>query len=103
MKSLFSFQGTIRRSQFWLGMLVVYSLLAAVGVWLPPDGLFWDGVLLVFVCGWLWLFFTLFVKRLCDADLSPWLCLLLFVPLANVAVFLIAGFKPTAQPPVPSP
>ena len=53
-------------------------------------------VFLVLLSGWLWLVLALHAKRLRDAGLSPWNCLLFFVPLAGLVVFLIAGFKPTA-------
>ena len=103
MKSIFSFQGTISRSQFWLGMLalpVVVILLSLLINRLAPLGdalvilLFF--VFLVLLSVWLWLVFALHAKRLRDAGLSPWNCLLFFVPLAGLVVFLIAGFKPTA-------
>ena len=53
-------------------------------------------VVLVFLSGSVWLVLAFLAKRLRDAGLSPWLCLLFFVPLADLVVVLIAGFKPTA-------
>ena len=103
MKAIFSFQGTVSRSQFWLGMLapaIVVILLVLLFNLLAPLGnalvIFVFVVFLVLQLGWLWLIFALSAKRLRDAGLSPWLCLLHFVPLVNLVVFLIAGFKPTA-------
>ena len=103
MKSILSFRGTISRSQFWLGMLappVLLVLLVLLVNQLAPFGdamvvLLWF-VFLVLFSGWAWLILALHAKRLRDAGLNPWLCLLLFVPLANLVVSLIAGFKPTA-------
>jgi len=104
MKSLFSFQGTISRSQFWLGILAELLVIFLVAILLerlgPIEGLGPGSMaaicVLVFFFGWWWVAFTLHAKRLRDAGLSPWLCLLLFVPLANFVVLLIAGFKTTA-------
>ncbi len=95
---MFSFQGTISRPQFWLGNLAVG--LAGVLVSLPPAFVPGLGLFFVFSLYGLhgllyWVIATLHARRLRDAGLSPWLCVLLFVPLAGVAVFLVAGFKPT--------
>ena len=98
MKSLFSFQGTISRSQFWLGMLAelfVVFLLTVLLNWLVPAGTMTAIWFFVLPFG-LWVVFALHAKRLRDAGLNPWLCLLYFVPLAGLVVFLITGFKPTA-------
>ena len=98
MKSLFSFQGTISRSRFWLGMLAelfVVFLLAILSDLLVPAGTVGAICVLVLLFGLLWVVFALHAKRLRDAGLSPWLCLLYFVPLAGLVVFLVTGFKPT--------
>ncbi len=103
MKSLFSFEGTISRSQYWLGMLappVLFILLSLLVNSLTPLGnamiVLVFLVVLVFLSGSVWLVLAFLAKRLRDAGLSPWLCLLFFVPLADLVVVLIAGFKPTA-------
>ena len=100
MKSWFSFQGTICPTRFWLDMLkalaFAISILFSLGLSIPigtVGSTIWFPVLLF---GFFWVFLTLHAKRLRDAGLSPWFCLLCFVPLANLVVFLIAGFKPTA-------
>ena len=103
MKSLFSFQGTVSRSRFWLQLLALFVavfLLAILSALLEPAGTIGAAigavcvvVLFVSLCWWQ---FALYAKRLRDAGLDPWLCLLVFVPLANFVVLLIAGFKPTA-------
>ena len=109
MVDLFSFKGTSSRTQFWLVALagsLVALLLALPLSWLPEsvlaDTLFLS--YLAFLCGLYWVFFALYAKRLRDAGLSPWLCLLLFVPLVNLVITLIAGFKPTQRmaPDIPS-
>ena len=46
----------------------------------------------------IWVFSAFVVKRLRDAGLSPWLGLLVLVPLVGLVVFLVIGFKPTAVP-----
>ena len=103
MKSLFSFEGTISRAQFWLGILAPPVALVALSLVVNQFAPFGDAtvillwlVFLVLFSGWAWLILALHAKRLRDAGLNPWLCLLLFVPLANLVVSLLAGFKPTA-------
>ena len=97
---LFSFQGTISRTQFWLAVLVedvvafwAFLALALLYFTSPVMGVILAVVLSVPL---LWVFCAIAVKRLRDAGLSPWLCPLIFVPLVGLVVFLIAGFKPTA-------
>ena len=103
MKFTFGFQGTISRSQFWLGMLAPPVAVIALSLLINQFAPFGDAmvvllwvVFLVLFSGWAWLILAFHAKRLRDAGLNPWLCLLLFVPLANLVVSLIAGFKPTA-------
>ena len=99
MSFLFSFQGTISRTQFWLGMLaaLVGVLLLAVLVDLfVPVGT-WAAMVFFFVLlfGVIWVILALHAKRLRDAGLSPWLCLLFFVLLADLVLLLVVGVKPT--------
>ena len=104
MKSLFSFQGEISRGRFWLGVLTVdfVALLAYLAFVLLSFRIFpfFSGVgfslAVVLSVPLVWVFLALCVKRLRDADLNPWLCPLVFVPLVGLVVFLIIGFKPTA-------
>ena len=103
MKSVFSFEGTVSRTHFWLGTLAMpvgFILLSLLINPLTPLGnamiVLVSIVVLVLLAGCVWIFLALLAKRLRDAGLSPWLCLLFFVPLADLVVFLIAGFKPTA-------
>ena len=101
MKALFSFQGTVSRSRFWLELLAVSLAMFLISLPFefvpnPMMGNLYFLVYLVLLCGLSWIFFALHAQRLRDAGLSPWLCLLLFVPLVNLVVFLIIGFKPTA-------
>ena len=99
MKSLFSFQGTVSRARFWLQLLALFVavfLLAILAELLGRAGTIGAVCVVVLFISWCWWQFALHAKRLRDAGLNPWLCLLLFVPLANFVVLLIAGFKPTA-------
>ncbi len=98
--NLFGLKGTVSRTQFWLvtlaGSLAAFILALPLS-WLPVGVLLdtWFLAYLAFLCGFYWVLFALHAKRLRDAGLSPWLCLLLFVPLVNLVIILIAGFKPT--------
>jgi len=40
----------------------------------------------------IWISFALYVKRLHDLDKKGWISLLLFVPFANIYVFIVCGF-----------
>ena len=105
----FSFKGTTSRTQFWLVTLAgsLAALLLALPLSWLPEGVLADTLFLsylAFLCGLYWVFFALYGKRLRDAGLSPWLCLLLFVPLVNLVITLIVGCKPTQRmvPDIPS-
>ena len=100
MSFLFSFHGTISRTQFWLAVLVedvvaFWALMVLALLYLnsPVMGIL---VAVVLSVPLLWVFCALAVKRLRDAGLSPWLCPLIFVPPVGLVVFCIAGFKPSA-------
>lgn len=100
MESLFSFRGTITRSQFWLGIIAgsVIAILLALPLGLIPEPmntLYFLVILVPSLIGLSWVSFALYAKRLRDAGLRAWLCLLLFVPFVGILVFLIAGLKPT--------
>ena len=99
MSFLFSFRGTISRSRFWLGVLLVHVaavVLVPPILWLVPVGAMHSWLILLLYSGVLWVFVAIHAKRLRDAGLSPWLCLLHLIPLGSLVVLLIAGFKPTA-------
>ena len=102
MISSFSLQGTISLGQFWSGVLLAnvvvfltYLVFLLFIVFIAPNEVFalaayFCFALLIFV------FCVLARKRLTDAGLSPWLCLLLVVPLVSLLVLLFVGYKPTA-------
>ena len=97
-RSPFGFHGTINRTQFWLGMLAELIAVNVFGFLLPrlvPES---TAVILfsLLLFGLIWVFLALHTKRLRDAGLSPWLCLLWIVPLVDLVVFVIAGLRPTA-------
>ena len=101
MQLLFSFSGTISRSQFWRGHLAVLGLYG-FGDWSLRSAA-WGGIAESFVVSlfaWsvaCWIMLALAAKRFRDAGISPWECLFLLVPLGGVVFFLVAGTKPTKR------
>jgi len=90
--SLFSFQGRLRRSEWWLIRLVVLgALVAAVALVAVVDaatGLTGEGSVdlllgLVLLAGFavvVWIELAAGVKRLHDQDLSGWMIVLILIP-----------------------
>lgn len=100
--NLFGFRGTISHTQFWLVTLAgpLAACLVALPLYWLPQGVLLDAFFLgylAFLCGFCWVFFALHAKRLRDAGHSPWLCILLFVPLVHLVITFMAGFKPTQR------
>ena len=58
--------------------------------WLPWVWFFWS-------LPFFWIAVSMSVRRMADAGLSPWLGLLVFVPLFNLALMLSLGTLPTAK------
>ncbi len=62
---------------------------------LGPPWLGWT--LFVWTLPFVWVAFSMSVRRAADAGLSPWLGLAIFVPLVNVAVMLLLAALPTRE------
>jgi hypothetical protein len=60
-----------------------------------PDWLGW--ALFVWTLPFVWVAFSMSVRRAADAGVSPWLGLSIFVPLLNVAVMLLLATLPTRE------
>lgn len=99
--NLFSFKGRIRRSDYWIGMIVIFVGMVAVasilaGVWKVDLADRYDlrasaiqaGVVLLFM----WPNLAVSVKRLHDRDQSGWWILLSFLPvIGNVWTLVNLG------------
>lgn len=95
-------KGRFNRYKFWVYTLVMcllimlFSILLFVLWWFIWDG--WLSVFLAKLWGllipilYLYVTFVSYIKRLHDLDKSWWMSLLLFVPLANIYLFVICGF-----------
>ena len=108
--ALFSFEGRIKRSTFWLiylGMCVAVGIVAAVVFFMaapagggdPTDSMS-TGVLVAIVVGYafvIWVSLATQVKRWHDMDKSGWFVLLNFIPLVNLLVLLYIGFNPGTE------
>jgi len=111
LKSLFSFSGCYRRSDFWLAnilnfiiMLVIMSAISLIPVQLH-DLLENENSLLYFLKGiltlgvltaYIWITMATIVKRLHDSNHSGWWLLLLLIPyLGMLIIFIVCVFFPS--------
>jgi uncharacterized membrane protein YhaH (DUF805 family) len=99
--NLFSFKGRIRRSDYWIGMIIIFIGMVAVasvlaGIWKVDLADRYDlrasaiqaGVVLLFM----WPNLAVSVKRLHDRDQSGWWILLSFLPvIGNVWTLVNLG------------
>jgi uncharacterized membrane protein YhaH (DUF805 family) len=103
---LLSFDGRMRRSQWWMIRIVVTAilcalLLVAVGVtaavFPEPQSKTAIGITLIVAglpaaAAYLWIYLATSVKRLHDQDLTGWITLLFFVPyVGGFAAFIVLG------------
>lgn len=78
-KALFSFEGRLRRSHFWIGWLICLGVGVVAG-WIPLIGF-------VISIGLIWPNLAITVKRLHDMGMSGWIAAVPFV--ANVVGFIM--------------
>ncbi len=78
-RALFSFEGRLRRSHFWIGWLICLGIGVVAG-WIPLIGL-------VISLGLIWPNLAITVKRLHDMGLSGWLAIIPIV--ANIVGFIM--------------
>ncbi|MDP3736850.1 MAG: DUF805 domain-containing protein [Hyphomonadaceae bacterium] len=111
---LFSFQGRIRRLQWWLGTFIAAGIIIAIVVGLvlviratygdvdttPPELQFVLGSIFIVFYGVLfWVQLALGVKRLHDRDSSGWWMLLQIVPFGGLVLLVMLGFLDGTQGP----
>ncbi|WP_370236151.1 DUF805 domain-containing protein [Brevundimonas sp.] len=77
--ALFSFEGRLRRSHFWIGWLICLGIGVVAG-WIPLIGF-------IISIGLIWPNLAIAVKRLHDMGLSGWLAAIPFV--ANIVGFIM--------------
>lgn len=109
----FSFNGRIRRLQWWIGSLIAVVatlafvfisilILRAVDGGTFPSQVFNSIAGFVFLAAYgalIWSQLAMSVKRLHDRDNSGWWVLLSFVPLLGIALFVMLGFLDGTQGP----
>jgi uncharacterized membrane protein YhaH (DUF805 family) len=101
---LFSFQGRIRRTAFWVSVIImgiVYMLLTLpLGALITPKGefnltplslIYWGALFIVFS----WMSFAIGAKRLHDIGKSGWWQLIIFIPLIGFIFYFYMGLKQT--------
>lgn len=77
--ALFSFEGRLRRSHFWIGWLICLGIGVVAG-WIPLIGI-------IISLGLIWPNLAITVKRLHDMGLSGWLAAIPLV--ANIVGFIM--------------
>lgn len=94
---LFWFEWRINRAPFW-GYSILVSVIYIIISWLLTVAAISSGnetlgiIGQLFIIPMIWISFALYVKRLHDLDKKGWISLLLFVPFANIYVFIVCGF-----------
>jgi uncharacterized membrane protein YhaH (DUF805 family) len=106
---LFSFEGRIRRSQWWVVHLIMAAIVfvimmvligVATAVRVGSNDASTAGVIILIIMLvslptlglWLWIHLATSVKRLHDQDMSGWMVLIGFVPYVGVLfVFVVMG------------
>lgn len=85
-QALFSFQGRMRRFDYWLKgfpVLLLAGMINAGIVSVGVHGMFaWLSMLVGIIC--IWISLAILVKRLHDRNRSGWLVITLFIPLVNI-------------------
>lgn len=114
LRSMFSFQGRVRRLHWWVGSFVTTGVLLAfaiIGVTLmtavyghPANipgimNLIMGWVFLAAYAGAIWVHLALGVKRLHDRNSSGWLLVLLIVPFVNLGLIVMMAFFDGTQGP----
>ncbi len=99
LKSLFSFEGRIRRSTFWTVIvplfLVSFGLQVGAAVSSNRGGS--GGIvllMLIYFIPAIWLALATYVKRWHDLNMSGWMVLTLFIPFINFLILLYLGLAP---------
>ncbi|MFW6175045.1 MAG: DUF805 domain-containing protein [Chloroflexota bacterium] len=106
MRYLLDFTGTIGRLEFlallvlssiigWVSLLVQAAFLPAGGMW----GFIWAIISLGIALFGAAVSVSAWIRRLRDLELSPWLALLMLVPLVNLgmAIFLLLKGEPVGD------
>ncbi|MDJ0792227.1 MAG: DUF805 domain-containing protein [Acidimicrobiia bacterium] len=91
---LFRFDGRINRAKWWIGLLVVYVVVAlvyALAFAFDSGVIYWIAVTMGFLV--LWPYLALQIKRWHDRDKSGWWVLIGLIPLiGNLWVLIECGF-----------
>jgi uncharacterized membrane protein YhaH (DUF805 family) len=111
---LFSFNGRIRRLQWWMGSLIIIGIVLAFivvvttlvsvtyGDYRNMPGvmsLAFGSLLLACYLAMIWIQLALGVKRLHDREMSGWWMLLTFVPFGGFILLVMLGFLDGTQGP----
>lgn len=111
---LFSFNGRIRRLQWWMGSLIIIGIVLALVVVVttlvsviygdyrsapPVIAMIFGTVFLACYLAIIWIQLALGVKRLHDREMSGWWLLLSFVPFGGLILFVMLGFIDGTQGP----
>lgn len=92
---LFSFEGRMLRSKFWLVVAPLIVLDIVLRVELDhTDNIVEIGLILLLGLSTMWIGLAAYAKRWHDLNRSGVMTLLMLIPLFNILVFLYLGFAP---------
>jgi len=94
---LFSFYGRINRSRFWLGQLLVWSIVIGgvqVSTYYPA---YKEGIINITVLIWTVGILAIITSRLRDIGASPWLVVLIFPLFIAILPIIILGSLPSKE------
>lgn len=92
---LFSFEGRMLRSKFWLIVAPLIALDIVLRVELDhTDNVVEISLILLLALSTMWIGLAAYVKRWHDLNRSGMMTLLMLIPLFNILVLLYLGFAP---------
>ena len=83
-----TFDGTADRKEYW-GFVLLATILGAMSVF-DPSGILYAIILLALILPGL----AVSARRLRSFNWNPWLAVLTIIPMVNIIMFFIIGFKP---------
>lgn len=100
MKSLFSFEGRIKRSTFWATLVPLFLISFALQIVIALSAnqeavVITIGIIaLIYLVPATWICLATYAKRWHDLGMSGWMVLTLLIPLVNLFIFLYLGIAP---------
>ena len=90
MLKYFSFFGRAKRKEYWLTIVILFVIALLLQILFFP-------LLIFFAIPAVWINLAVTARRLRDAGWNPWLTLLLFAPVVNLAAWIAFGCLPSKK------